>query len=662
MVTTRPKSTKFSREIDVVIEHRAEKLAIELELESSEKRDLLGKLATITNRTYLWVHLIFEVLTESIDLGRNAFQTAIDNLPKSINEAYEKILGKSCCPAKAKKLLHIVVAANRPLSVSEMAIASVIGEHDRSHNDIEPKLEPEGRFRKTIREICGLFVVIVDFRIYLLHQTAREFLIRSDTSKASDLSWQYSLLPKESNRILSEICIRYLHFADLETSPTRTLLDYSAHHWTTHFYLVQASSTETDLALELCTDDRKRRIWLEIFWKTRRDAFPANFTPLMAASYFGLQKLVSRLVREKTDLALQDAYGRTALSWASENGHEEVVELLLSQVHRHQVLIRHWSSRPTMANSKDRQGRTPLALAAANGHEAVAERLLDKGAKVDSEDDYRLTPLSYALYYGHEAVVGLLLASGASHRFKDLKIRGNDGVTPWERAIVRGDEAMVRLLLDRGTNIETRDDFQHTALIWAAGNGHEAVTRLLPRSGRQYRGDGQFPPHSADTGRLERPRSHHRLLLDQGANIEANINGSTSLIRAAGNGHEAVTRLLLDRGANIEANINGSTSLIQAAGNGHEASVLLLLDRDANIEATDGSHRTALIRAAWNGHEAITRLLLDRGAKIETKSKDGRTALAWAILHGHDAVARLLLDRGASFEALDAEYLHLVNR
>ena len=43
----------------------------------------------------------------------------------------------------------------------------------------------------------------------------------------------------------------------------------------------------------------------------------------------------------------------------------------------------------------------------------MVELLLQKGAKVESKDDFGKTPLSIAAGNGHEAVVELLLQNGA---------------------------------------------------------------------------------------------------------------------------------------------------------------------------------------------------------------------------------------------------------
>ena len=99
---------------------------------------------TLTGR--LWVHLTLDVIQNSVNITKGSIHTNISEIPKTVHEAYDKILCRSRDFEKAKRLLHIVVAAARPLSLKEMALALAIKENHRAYNDLE--LEPEGRFRK----------------------------------------------------------------------------------------------------------------------------------------------------------------------------------------------------------------------------------------------------------------------------------------------------------------------------------------------------------------------------------------------------------------------------------------------------------------------------------------------------------------------------------
>lgn len=72
---------------------------------------------------------------------------------------------------------------------------------------------------------------------------------------------------------------------------------------------------------------------------------------------------VVKLVLAECDLNT-NTYGRTPLSFAAENGYEEVVTLLLNDER-------------VDPDYGDYKGRTPLSFAAANGQEEVVKLLLD---------------------------------------------------------------------------------------------------------------------------------------------------------------------------------------------------------------------------------------------------------------------------------------------
>ncbi len=90
-------------------------------------------------------------------------------------------------------------------------------------------------------------------------------------------------------------------------------------------------------------------------------------------------------------------------------------------------------------------------------------------------------------------------------------------------AAKNGHREVVQLLLSQGTNIESKDRFSRTPLLWAAQNRYTEVVRLL---------------------------------LSQGADLESKDSFSqTPLLWAAQNGHTEVVRLLLSQGVDLESKI-----------------------------------------------------------------------------------------------------------
>jgi len=539
---------KISREIDLVIKSRVEDIGRKRSLELDERTFLQKQLTLVPSRTYLWVSLTLNVIENITGFTKGNVRKSISEIPQTVDEAYNKILERSSDPEKAKRLLHIVIAAMRPLSLKEMSLALVIEESHKSYDDIEQEQEPEARFRATVRDLCGLFVTIIDSKIYLLHQTAKEFLVRNeslmslkDASRCDfqthQLKWKHSLQLADSHRILAEICIWYLNFLVLESHLT-VFLDYSAKNWAAHFREAGIGSEEAiaTSALSICeTGKEPYETWSAEYASNRFTHFPKSASSLIVASYFGLKAVVKLLLEKGADVGCKDIeYGRAPLLWAAENGHEAVVKLLLEK--------------GADVECKDtRYGQTPLSWAAERGHEAVMKLLLEKGADGECKDRHNLTPLWWAAGYGHEAVVKLLLEKGANVECKDAIYKR----TSLLRAAQNMHEAVVKLLLEKGADVECKGTvYGRTPLLWAAVNGHEAVVKLL---------------------------------LEKEADVECKDtwHGRTSLSWAAGNGHEAMVKLLLEKGADVECKDTryGRTPLSWAVQNGHQAVMKLLQSR-----------------------------------------------------------------------------------
>ena len=158
---------------------------------------------------------------------------------------------------------------------------------------------------------------------------------------------------------------------------------------------------------------------------------------------------------------------------------------------------------------------------------------------------------------------------------------------------MQNDVDMVKLLLDRGANTESKDQYDETPLLWAVRNNNVDMVKLL---------------------------------LDCGANIESkDQSNETPLWGAAWNGNMDMIKLLLYRGANIESkNENGWTPLYLATYNDNADMVQLLLDRGADVGSQDND-QTPLWQAARSSNRDIFELLLNAGANAESKNKSDQT-------------------------------------
>ncbi|KAN0070262.1 ankyrin [Elaphomyces granulatus] len=694
---------KISREIDVFINARVKDIGAQLKLRNDQQELLLRELMRVPNRTYLWVYLTLDLIESDIDINKSGIVKATSHLPKTVDEAYERILSRSRNFKEAKRLLHIVVAAERPLTLKEMNVALALRENYRSYNDLD--LSSEERFRENVRDLCGLFVTVIDLKIYLLHQTAKEFLIQNSLTNDSkslqgNFKWKYSLRPQESHRILAEICIWHLLFGEFETHPlnvntsmshyvdNHVFLDYSAKHWTVHFNksYIESNAVIQSL-LRICdASSNSCMIWLSVYWLSTHTDFPKNFTTLMIASYFGLEAVVKHLLGVGgIDPSSKDGtYRRSALSWAAGNGFDVIAKLLIKGPRISlNGIVKLPFRKGAEIDSADRYGRTALSYAAWNGHIATVKLLLGAGARVDSTDEIGGTPLSYAICNGHKDVVGLLLKKGTQvdspdniskalllsaaekgheavlelllENGTDLESKDRYGRTLLWLAARNGHQAAVKLLLEKGADLESKDGSGWTSLWWAARNGQEAMVELLLEKGADLESKDGYGWTPLSWAAMNGQEAMVELLLEKGADLESKDGyGWTPLSWAAMNGQEAMVELLLEKGADLESKDRyGWTPLSNAARNGQEAMVELLLEKGADLEFKDDSGQTPLSRAAINGQKAMVELLLEKGADLESKDRSRWTPLSWAAINGQKAMVELLLEKGADLESKD---------
>ncbi len=95
------------------------------------------------------------------------------------------------------------------------------------------------------------------------------------------------------------------------------------------------------------------------------------------------------------------------------------------------------------------------------------------------------------------------------------------------------------------------------------------------------------------------------------------VAGCSTLRMAAYKGDTIKVKELLDQGADVNDNINGETVLAVASIQGHVDTVKLLLDRGASVNKSIGYGLTPLFYAAQRGHTEVAMLLIERGGDLD---------------------------------------------
>jgi hypothetical protein len=233
-----------------------------------------------------------------------------------------------------------------------MNVVFAIKSSDKSKEDLG--LEPS--IGDTIRHLCGLFVRVIDSKIYLVHQTAREFLINDSTAAFPRTGlWRHSLDAVDSNVILAERCIWYLLFSDFGNLPfislddyplasnSQTLrhdinqyteehcfLDYAATRWCGHYQKARTKDeTISELATDVC-DARSKRYFI---WSSACSKRLITETPidLMMRPRLGLDGLVEQGLQDGKYFAANDDDGYTAQLEVAMYGDEAVAKELLEK-------------------------------------------------------------------------------------------------------------------------------------------------------------------------------------------------------------------------------------------------------------------------------------------------------------------------------------------
>ncbi len=284
---------------------------------------------------------------------------------------------------------------------------------------------------------------------------------------------------------------------------------------------------------------------------------------------------------------------------------------------------------------------TPLHSAARHGFRQVVSLLLAHGAELDAENGNGCTALWLALSEQQEPVARVLLAAGADVSW----LRGKTGAWLLTEAARSGALPTLRLLVELGVppGAETGERGWGNAFVGAVRcNRFEALRYLLSlvREDEPARNCCLGAWYEAlRGGRVELAR----LLLSHAA-CRPLLLRDTEGIRVAGKGHAGILRLMLEAGLSVEASDGaGRTLLMEAARHGHLELLRLLLARGARMEAQDACGWTPLMHAVCNFRDAAVELLLAHGADMAPVFAQPRTAQAWAVMQGDEAGLRRLL-------------------
>lgn len=506
-----------ARDIAAFISARCAQLQTVTSCSNAMRRAVEERLTERSDNTFLWIHLVLDLLETDTDATPQSFQSTLRSVPDELDRLYDSILRRSAAPGALLRVLSVIAASRRALTLGEIDIALAVRSDDSSVLQVQQRCQFD--IARRLYAVCGPFVRIQNGTVSFIHQTAAEFLVRSPDvprSPAGDMyRYKACLDVAVVNRCLAEICVVYLMLADMASgwssadrgsagdvvgmgdessddedgsSPEqadgltvrqrgrgRGLFDYAAKHWGTHCRLGDISFSASSAghenhtlftkAIALCdTSTSTFRTWFQLYWDTisTTPRYPDGLTPLMLASHIGAPAVMRAL--------LSDAEGRD----------------------QHPPVLTSVTTRPRTSHLReaDSEGWTALHWAVWNGYGAGHGSLVDDAAIAlllqhhgdDSDDDKDNDSRDKNRHYNkHECKADQICRARTETGV--LNIQDKRGLTPLHWAAADDQKGAMRLLLEAGAEVDVFDAVGMTPLALAVESGFLGVVELLLEHG-----------------------------------------------------------------------------------------------------------------------------------------------------------------------------------
>ncbi|KAL8834565.1 MAG: hypothetical protein Q9170_003693 [Blastenia crenularia] len=539
-----------------------------------------------------------------------ALKISLEGLPRQLSATYDEALRRlddqdEQYTMLARKVLAWVLYAPRSLTMLELQHAlaaesttsglSVDEQHIISPDDI-------------VYSCAGL--VTLDKKtdvIRMVHYSLQEYFLTNRQAHFPD-----------GHNDIAAVCLKYLksdpfsvgHYTekaqvktDLERNP---FLDYAAHSWGYHAREAGTNPELTSAILDFMamTPNLSRIVQIsmqEFIYRPWPD-YPAGspiLPPLLVAANFGVEHVATSLLDQGADIDGPSVDAKplsiSALGVACQNGHQDVVRLLLK--------------RGADPRKPLRADISALHRAAALNHPAVVEMLLKHDPKIHNmRNVYGKTALHDAAERGFAEIVGLLLRSGA-----DASAQDDEKRTPLVHAANSGNIPTAQKILDAGAPVDRSESREKQATYAAAASSQYSMLQYL---------------------------------FDRGAAVDARGIHNNNVLHGAvvGTGDPVIVRLIIDlaiKHQKLDAvlsalNIHLKTPLHDAVERNRLAAVAIILEHDPEMNP-DLYGLTPLHLAVHRNFPEMTRLLLQtpRGrACVHVRSKpkhQERTPLEVAV-------------------------------
>ncbi|KAH9907305.1 WD40-repeat-containing domain protein [Xylariomycetidae sp. FL2044] len=268
---------------------------------------LSQKICAKSRGSFLWVRLVLQEFENAYT--DEDIESILSEVPEALQDLYLQMLGTIENDKRRTKLaisiLRWVALACRPLTVDELLCAVKLDIQETPHN-----------LKSTIPTVCGQLVFVDQAsRVHMIHETAREFLLREDLDS--------TLAVKKGNQHghLALLCCRYLSSGVLRapnyfrtaraakpfSAPDRALVEYASRFFSEHLH--QSNCEDDTPAYELARFlERDVLHWIE------RIASEGDISPIASSAI----NLTSYLRRRSKYVRPGDKDTQAIDAWATD--------------------------------------------------------------------------------------------------------------------------------------------------------------------------------------------------------------------------------------------------------------------------------------------------------------------------------------------------------
>jgi ankyrin repeat protein len=460
--------------------------------------------------------------------------------------------------------MYWITNSKRSLTLAELAVCGALEKCTKNGMDLGTLVKniswnPEADLRRSLGPICQ----VVNNRVKVRHRIYFDLAETGNTST----------IPKDVHLHLLIQCIDYqsLAFDHLRNGKIDTktgkheakfcFIEYSVLHWPHHYLNSKDKEQAKSKTVSFLEDSETFRLWLEAYeLYTRREYEDgkedakedgkAPRSPLELACYFGLVEVMDHFLEQSAVPNLPPQSYQTAMEFAAERGHAEIVERLVN--------------RTTVAPGV-------LHLAARGNHLECIKVLITAGANPNEFHCFEYNSLLEAARRGYVDGVDTMIENQADCNTVSKTLM----LSALQLASRLGNADLVQRLLDSGASLTSTDNTGYDALKYAAEGGfHRVVEVLLNHS---------FTVMTNRTEDIVGTSSCERIDMDAKAKC-----GNTAIHLAAAGGHSAVVQLLLTKNAKLGLmNNDGHTPLHVACQAGFVGVVEQLISVVSNSQANE---------------------------------------------------------------------------